>query len=115
MATMQMSRDTYINRFKKICDDMVELTTKKNNDYGGETDAWKNFREFGKLGILVRMSDKWARIKTALVEKRDLQVVTETVLDTIRDLAVYCIILIIWIEAELVHTERIGTVNVSNK
>lgn len=90
------NREDYMEEFKKITDEMVELTRKKNNDYGGETDPWKNFREFGELGIIVRMSDKWARIKSALFEKRHLQVADETVEDTIKDLAVYSIILLIW-------------------
>lgn len=97
----EMSRETYIQRFRDITEEMAKLTEAKNHDYGGNDDAWKNFREFGKLGILVRMSDKWARIKTALHEIREFKVKTETIIDTIRDLAVYCIILIIWIEAEL--------------
>lgn len=90
------TRVDYLHDFATITSEMLELTRKKNNDYGGESDPWKNFREFGELGILVRMSDKWARIKSALQEKRELQVSDETVEDTIKDLAVYSIILLIW-------------------
>lgn len=93
---MEYPRKQYLISFKLILDSMLNLTIKKNNDYGGETDAFKNFQEFGEFGILVRMSDKWARIKTALKEKRELKVKDETIDDTILDLAVYCIILLIW-------------------
>lgn len=90
------TREQYLADFKRVVMEMVELTARKNHDYGGPTDPWKNFQDFGELGILVRMSDKFARIKTALVEKRGLQVSDETVEDTIKDLAVYAVILLLW-------------------
>lgn len=93
------TRDQYIENFTHVVSEMIDLTRKKNNDYGGATDPWKNFREFGQLGILVRMSDKWARIKSALAEKRELKVSDETVEDTIFDLAVYSVILLLWIRS----------------
>ena len=91
-----ITRAQYLQQFKQITDEMYDLTSRKNNDYGGESDPWKNFRDFGELGILVRMSDKFARIKTALHEKRAFQVADETVEDTIKDLATYSIILLLW-------------------
>lgn len=100
MVPEPYTRAQYIAEFKKLCDEEVELTSRKNNDYGGETDPWKNFREFGLMGILVRMSDKWSRIKTALWEKRVLEVATETVEDTLKDLSVYCKIAILWIRRQ---------------
>ena len=90
------TRDDYLEDFKAVTNEMLELTTIKNHDYGGHTDPFANFREFGQFGILVRLSDKWKRIKTALWEKREFAVVEETVEDTIKDLAVYAIILLIW-------------------
>lgn len=90
------TRDDYLKDFEEITKAMLELTRKKNHDYGGESDPFKNFQEFGELGILVRMSDKFARIKTALTEKREYAIRDETIEDTIHDLAVYSIILLIW-------------------
>lgn len=95
-----MNREDYGKAFNDVTGQMYRLTMAKNNDYGGETDAWKNFREFGLKGIVVRMSDKWSRIKTALWEERTYKVLTETILDTLMDLAVYCVIAIIWIKYE---------------
>ena len=96
----KMTRIQYLDAFKDMTTEMLALTTRKNNDYGGTSDPFKNFREFGVLGILVRMSDKWARIKTALVENRELQVKDESIEDTIFDLAVYSVILRIVREAQ---------------
>lgn len=91
------TRDQYLSFFKETTDRMYETTKRKNHDYGGAEDPFKNFREFGVMGILVRISDKWARIKTALKEKRTLQVLDETVEDTLLDLAVYCILCVAWL------------------
>lgn len=88
------NRSEYLAFFYSMLARMREITQKKNNDYGGAEDPFKNFREFGELGILVRMSDKWARIKTALKEKRELQVADESVEDTILDLSIYCLLLL---------------------
>ena len=94
-----MTRDEYLKKFKEKTDLMLHITTIKNHDYGGSDDPWKNFRTFGKKGILVRMSDKFARLHTAIWEDRKFKV-KETLKDTILDLAVYCIILLLWIEDE---------------
>jgi len=93
---MDYTRDDYLKDFAEVTTKMLALTTKKNNDYGGHTDPFKNFNDFGELGILVRMSDKFARIRTALSERRELKVTEETIDDTIFDLAVYTVILYIW-------------------
>lgn len=88
------TREAYLREFQALTAKMLEITTKKNNDYGGVTDPFKNFRDFKELGILVRMSDKFARLKTALAEKRELEVSDETVEDTALDLACYSLLLI---------------------
>jgi len=88
------TREDYLREFKKLTEKMLEITTKKNNDYGGTSDPFKNFRAFEELGILVRMSDKFARLKTALVEKREFEVKDETIEDTALDLANYALLLI---------------------
>ncbi len=49
---------------------------------------------FGELGILVRMSDKMARLKSALHDHKEMAVSEETVEDTILDLATYAILLL---------------------
>lgn len=94
--TKPTERERYFRHFVKITEEMFATTKAKNNDYGGADDPFKNFREFGELGILVRMSDKFARLKTALLEKRDLAVTSETIDDTIMDLANYAAILLAW-------------------
>lgn len=83
---------------------MHETTVKKNKDYCGQSgDPFHNFKLVDTLGItdpgtaiLVRMSDKMARISSLLKNKAQVQ--DETILDTCIDLANYAVILAIWIE-----------------
>jgi len=95
-----MTRDELLREFKRLTDQMYSITQVKNNDYGSTEDPLANFSEFGEFGFLVRMSDKWKRIKTALYEKRELAVKDETVEDTLLDLANYCVLLLCWRAAQ---------------
>ncbi len=61
-----------------------EVLRQKHHDYGED-----NLHAFGELGILVRASDKVARLKN-LIEK-NMEVTDETREDTWRDLAGYAI------------------------
>ena len=68
------------------------MLLKKHHDYGEN-----NLARFGVFGILVRCSDKLARIENLL--KRDAEVKDETQADTWLDLAGYavqCLIMFFW-------------------
>lgn len=90
------AKEQYQQTFRNCLDRMWAITEAKNNDYATESDPFRNFREFGELGFLVRMSDKFARLRTALHEKRELSVSDETIDDTLIDLANYSVLLICW-------------------
>lgn len=92
-------RSRYIARFKAYTAKMLEITTKKNNDYGGAESPFKNFSAYGSLGILVRMSDKMARLHTAIAEKRKFEV-DESLEDTALDLANYAVLLLCYMQSE---------------
>ena len=89
-----MDRAQYLEHFKAVTDTMLQLTTKKNNDYASSSDPFANFKEFGELGILVRLSDKFARLRNALHDRKDMAVSDETVEDTVLDLATYAVLLL---------------------
>lgn len=95
------TRDDYLMRFSELTNQMLETTRKKNNDYGGHTDPFKNFRRHGAFGVLVRMDDKYSRLHTVIAEQRQLQVADETILDTLIDIANYAIILRIMLEQKV--------------
>ena len=94
-----MTQDEYKEEIKKLHDECVAICEKKNQDYARSDDAFYNFREFGTQGILVRISDKWARIKT-LIAKGKPEVNDESLDDTLKDLANYALILILFLKSE---------------
>lgn len=84
---------------KELCQKANNLMAKKNHDYTvGSTDPFENFRSsanFGvepEIGLMIRMMDKMKRVQT-FVTKGDLEVLDESVEDTIVDLINYPILL----------------------
>ena len=96
-----MTKADYLAFHRACCDKMIEITKKKNSDYTGDSsDPFQNFTQIGglvqlplviEIGFLTRMSDKMSRIGS-FVTKGILAVTTETVEDTLIDLANYCIL-----------------------
>ena len=76
---------------------MAKIHSDKNHDYATNADPLSNFREcegFGVdagKGIMVRMSDKWSRLKQ-LELKGEALVKDESLLDTLLDLANYSVL-----------------------
>ena len=103
-----MTREKYLNRFNLILTELQEITTAKNSDYASKSDAFANFRVIENLslgrittmdGILTRMSDKLSRIIN--LTGQEAKVTTESIVDTLNDLAVYSIIARIWVECKM--------------
>jgi hypothetical protein len=73
-----------------------EIMEKKNSDYGASDDPFRNFQAFGAFGILVRLSDKLARLRT-FIEKaqagKEMAVKDEGWEDTLVDAINYLILL----------------------
>jgi hypothetical protein len=85
-----------------LCLNALELMKKKNVDYGGDTDPFRNFHTFGELGILVRLSDKLARLRT-YCERGELKIKDESVEDTIIDAINYLVLLMGYIKREEIY------------
>lgn len=90
--------EVFIEEIRKFFDSSVSLIEKKNSDYAGTEDPFKNFRMAELLGltveegIMLRMLDKMSRLANTH-KTEGVQVSSETVDDTIRDLAGYAAIL----------------------
>lgn len=86
--------------FECVLEDMNELYERKNNDYcGNPLNPYENF-EFiehaditAEDGLLTRMSDKFMRVLN-LWHREDEAHVTESIDDTLMDLANYAVILL---------------------
>ena len=71
----------------EICTILNDIYARKNHDYG---DSFAKLRNELPGAILVRIYDKYSRLKT-LLEGADQKVKDESIDDTLMDLANYCI------------------------
>ena len=98
-----MTQEQYLIEYKKLTEEMYELTSRKNSDYAGPADAFQNFKLIEALGaasaeqgFVVRMSDKLQRIANLI--HRENRVADEKITDTLQDLAVYSILFLIYLK-----------------
>ncbi len=70
-----------------ICQELTGIYKAKNADYG---DSFAKLRDEIPNAILVRIYDKYSRLKT-LMQGADQKVKDESIDDTLMDLANYCI------------------------
>lgn len=85
-------------RFHELLEEIEQDFLRKNHDYAGE-DPYSSFKDFGWRGVVVRIGDKFNRIKN-FAKYVTLKVKDESIVDTLKDLAVYAIITIIIFELE---------------
>ena len=66
-------KDWWFNYQRQLCDEIIEITHQKNNDYTGGNSSSNPFANFDSsvdfgihpvVGLCVRMSDKFQRAKT---------------------------------------------------
>lgn len=85
---MNENQTDTVTLHKTICSQMTETYIKKNNDYGN---AFANLRNEIPNAILVRLYDKYSRLKTLMSGEKQM-VNDESIDDTLLDLANYCIL-----------------------
>lgn len=76
-----------MSSFKSICTELIELQNKKNKDYGNSFS--ENVSEFGMVAAIIPIANKTNRLKQ--LTKQEAQIKTESVRDTLIDLACYAI------------------------
>ena len=74
-------------KYKEITDELHDLYCKKNHDYGNA--FTESFNEFGLTTFLVRLGDKYRRLRSLNEKKTNL--VDESIEDTVMDIANYAI------------------------
>lgn len=86
-----------IERHKQLCAQLTDTYQKKNADYGnsfGDT-----FADIGIISAITRIADKFNRVKNLAKMPPDRQCVkSESITDTLLDMANYCIMTVIEIE-----------------
>lgn len=92
---------------EQMCYRMMEMVKRKNADYTADSeDPFSNFTSIEKqdvcsteTGFLVRLNDKFSRIKS-FVKQGVLKVSDESVEDTLIDMANYCILMAAYIRSK---------------
>ena len=88
-----------VTRMKELATQIAETYRRKNADYGDSFGI--SVRKYGIIAALTRMSDKWNRLENLILnrEKGNVgYVADESVLDTLCDMATYCLMTVMEIE-----------------
>lgn len=78
--------------FDGICQDLMALHARKNKDYGNA--AHESYKEFGLISYVIRLNDKMKRLKSLTKPGVEQEVKSESIEDTLMDLAAYAIMAI---------------------
>lgn len=93
------TNNDFMDIYKDIVKNMVDICIKKNKDYGSATQI--TYENFGDVSYQVRCFDKWQRINTLL--KNGKTEVNESIDDTLLDLSNY---LILWLTSRKMEHEN---------
>lgn len=92
-----------IKKHSEICNELTEIYTKKNKDYGnsfGET-----FNKLGLISAVTRISDKYNRLCNLAINNNP-EIKDETITDTLIDLANYCIMTLIEMDCQEIDNKN---------
>lgn len=87
MISMKPGASPKVHIHAEVCKTLNDIYERKNHDYG---DSFAKLRNELPNAILVRIYDKYSRLKT-LMQGVDQKVKDESIDDTLMDLANYCI------------------------
>ena len=88
------SYDDLETDIERLITELSSMREMKGSDYSGEVDTLDNLRDFGWWGVVVRIGDKYKRLKRATMSPK-LKVPDESVEDTMKDLINYALFLLI--------------------
>ena len=80
---------------KKVYEENYQTFLKKNADYGSSFE--ESLNEFGEVAGIVRISDKNRRLVNLTKAENK---VLESKIDTLKDMANYCLMLAVWLEGD---------------
>lgn len=91
---MKYSIDDLEQDIDSVIDELRELRKNKGHDYSEGDDTLENLRPCGSYGVVVRIGDKFHRLKS-LLKKEDIACKDEKIEDTMKDLINYALYLLI--------------------
>ena len=91
-------------KHQELCKTLTDTYKRKNADYGNS--FGEMFAELGIITAIARIGDKYNRLKNlAKKSPQDIQIKSETVKDTLLDMANYCILTVIELETTEIKKE----------
>lgn len=90
-----------VMKFRNITASMAETYERKNADYGNS--FGESIAEFGAVAGIVRIGDKFNRLKNLIKNPGTQRVNDESIADTLLDMANYCIMLKIELENPFIN------------
>lgn len=79
-----------IKEHARICAELHDIYKKKNSDYGNSFS--ETFEKLGIISAITRISDKYNRLCSLATKPKDeMRVKDESLIDTLKDMANYCI------------------------
>lgn len=93
--------DDGVGPFIDITNSLTKIYQAKNQDYGNSFE--KSLYKFGLVASIIRLSDKMNRIESLSQTKAKVE--SESIEDTLLDLANYAIMTVIWLRKSRVNEE----------
>ena len=91
--TKQPTVPDNVQRFRRISQDLANLYALKNEDYGDS--FGRSVEKYGLISALTRISDKFNRLESLILAHGNAKVSDESLDDTLKDLAAYCIMTLV--------------------
>ena len=92
-----------IKRHKELCEQMNAVYTEKNKNYGDSFGI--SIKKYGMIAALTRISDKFNRLEQLILTRSD-GTKDESLIDTMLDMANYCLMTVMEIEDEANTTTK---------
>lgn len=86
---------------ERLCNELHTMYVKKNHDYGDS--VGKTYDDFGILSFATRISDKYNRF-VSLAKGQNQMVNDESLIDTLKDMANYCLLAVVELEKDKVES-----------
>lgn len=80
-------------RFDRIAAEISLMYERKNTDYGDS--FGRSVEKYGLISALTRISDKFNRLESLILKNEHAEVNDESLDDTLKDLAAYCIMTVV--------------------
>lgn len=83
---------------EQLTKELHEIYVKKNHDYGDS--FGKTFQSLGIISAVTRITDKYNRLVALATSPNSSLVKDESIIDTLKDMANYCLMTVIELESQ---------------